>query len=71
GTRLVSIPGLPPDLVALPSGCPFAARCVYVEDHCLEERPPLTDVDGSSAHLSDHHLVACWRWEVIAGREKV
>ncbi|RPI78939.1 MAG: ABC transporter ATP-binding protein, partial [Chloroflexi bacterium] len=41
GTRLVSIPGLPPDLVALPSGCPFAARCVYVEDHCLEERPPL------------------------------
>ena len=37
GTKLVSIPGLPPDLLALPAGCPFAARCVYRQQHCLEE----------------------------------
>ena len=36
GTKLVSIPGLPPDLVALPKGCPFVARCTYVTDSCLE-----------------------------------
>lgn len=57
--RLVSIPGLPPDLVALPKGCPFAVRCSFVEDHCLEERPPLTEAAG------EEHLVACWRWESI------
>ncbi len=63
GTRLVSIPGLPPDLVLLPKGCPFAARCPYVENHCLEERPLLSEVAG------DHHQIACWRWEAIAGRK--
>ncbi len=29
GTKLVSIPGLPPDLLALPEGCPFAAGVVF------------------------------------------
>ena len=29
GTKLISIPGLPPDLIDLPPGCPFAARCIY------------------------------------------
>lgn len=62
GTKLISIPGLPPDLVLLPSGCPFAARCPYRIEQCLEEVPPLTSVDGLE------HLVACWRWEEIAGR---
>lgn len=67
GTRLVSIPGLPPDLIALPKGCPFAARCIYVEDHCKEERPPLINTAGSPFSPTKEHLVACWRWETIAG----
>jgi len=62
GTKLVSIPGLPPDLIALPKGCPFAARCIYRIDRCKEENPSLMPADGL-----DHH-VACWRWEEIAGR---
>lgn len=62
GTKLVSIPGLPPDLLALPKGCPFAARCVYRFDRCLEENPALEETDGVE------HVVACWRWEAIAGR---
>jgi oligopeptide/dipeptide ABC transporter ATP-binding protein len=62
GTKLVSIPGLPPDLIGLPVGCPFAARCVYRIDRCREENPPLQEAD------SLEHTVACWRWEEIAGR---
>jgi oligopeptide transport system ATP-binding protein len=63
GTKLISIPGLPPDLLALPVGCPFAARCVYRVERCLAEMPPLEEADGIE------HTVACWRWEHIAGRE--
>lgn len=59
GTKLLSIPGLPPDLVALPKGCPFAARCSYRVEQCLEEMPPLERTD-------DDHTVACWRWEAVA-----
>jgi peptide/nickel transport system ATP-binding protein len=39
--RLYSIPGMPPDLTAPPSGCRFAARCRYVQDSCRETEPPL------------------------------
>jgi oligopeptide transport system ATP-binding protein len=51
--RLVSIEGLPPDLVGLPPGCPFAPRCVYVMDRCQKENPPLESV-------SPGHWKACW-----------
>ena len=64
GTNLTSIPGLPPDLVDLPAGCPFAARCIYTTDQCLEETPPLEETDG------EDHTVACWRWKHVAGRTK-
>lgn len=59
GTKLVSIPGLPPDLIDLPNGCPFAYRCDYVVDQCWEENPPLGEADSGG------HFVACWRWEEI------
>jgi len=62
GTKLASIPGQPPDLIGLPVGCPFAPRCEYVVDQCREEMPPLTTADA------ENHLVACWRWEHVAGR---
>ncbi len=60
GTKLVSIPGLPPDLVALPKGCPFYARCAYRQERCREENPPLEAAESAA------HLVACWRWREIA-----
>jgi oligopeptide transport system ATP-binding protein len=60
GTKLVSIPGLPPDLVALPQGCPFVARCTYAAEQCNESMPPLQDAGDID------HLIACWRWEEIA-----
>jgi oligopeptide transport system ATP-binding protein len=51
--RLKSIPGAPPNLLALPAGCPFAPRCEYVIERCRSENPPLTAVSGT-------HRVACW-----------
>jgi oligopeptide/dipeptide ABC transporter ATP-binding protein len=44
--RLKSIPGFPPDMVNVPDGCPFAPRCVYKKDRCLQELPELTDLGG-------------------------
>ena len=51
--ELESIDGLPPDLIQLPKGCPFAARCTFVQDKCLLENPPLEEV-------SPDHKTACW-----------
>jgi oligopeptide transport system ATP-binding protein len=51
--RLEPIPGLPPDMVNLPPGCPFYPRCNFHMPVCLEQRPLLRPVDGE-------HTVACW-----------
>jgi oligopeptide/dipeptide ABC transporter ATP-binding protein len=42
GTKepLYAIPGQPPDLSALPSGCSFHPRCRYTMAHCRAEEPP-------------------------------
>jgi oligopeptide/dipeptide ABC transporter ATP-binding protein len=37
---LVSIPGAPPGLDDLPTGCRFAPRCPQAFDRCENERPP-------------------------------
>jgi peptide/nickel transport system ATP-binding protein len=53
--RLVPIPGRPPSLIRLPTGCPFHPRCRYVLDRCRTEAPPLQNVAGGGGHVS-----ACW-----------
>lgn len=60
GTKLISIPGNPPDLVDLPKGCPFYARCTYRIDECQESIPQLEETN------EPEHFVACWRWKEIA-----
>jgi oligopeptide transport system ATP-binding protein len=60
--RLTSIDGMPPDLIALPEGCPFAARCSYVIDRCRKDKPPLEAVAVG-------HKVACWI-DLSTGRER-
>jgi peptide/nickel transport system ATP-binding protein len=50
---LLTIPGLPPDLGALPPGCRFAPRCRYVEDRCRVEQPVL-------GGASPRHPYACF-----------
>jgi peptide/nickel transport system ATP-binding protein len=45
-TRLEAIVGRPPDLIAPPVGCKFAARCPYAQPRCLEEEPELTEAES-------------------------
>lgn len=40
--RLRGIPGNPPDLLNLPTGCSFSPRCPLAIDLCRTERPELT-----------------------------
>ncbi|HMN14565.1 MAG TPA: ABC transporter ATP-binding protein [Bellilinea sp.] len=54
--EVASIPGSPPDLIDLPTGCKFHPRCPLADERCIREDPPTeptTDPD---------HLVACWKW---------
>jgi peptide/nickel transport system ATP-binding protein len=48
-----SVPGSPPSLANLPSGCPFHPRCPKVMDICVKEVPGFT-------YLEPAHKVACW-----------
>ena len=54
--RLKPIPGRPPDLSQIGTGCPFAPRCVAAEARCQSEMPPLENIGNTG------HLVRCWRW---------
>ncbi len=38
--RLIPIEGQPPSLIDLPPGCPFAPRCPFVMEVCVQEDPP-------------------------------
>ena len=40
GARLITIPGSPPNLAALPQGCDFASRCTHALDRCRKTDPP-------------------------------
>ena len=53
-TELVTIPGQPPNLQALPQGCVFADRCPYVFERCRVERPQLAPY--GPAHAKACHL---------------
>jgi oligopeptide transport system ATP-binding protein len=59
--RLTDIPGMPPQLLQEPIGCPFAPRCPFVFDRC-KENPPLLEV-------AVDHRAACW-WNVNEGRPR-
>ena len=60
--RLKPIPGQPPSLINLPSGCKFHPRCGYVFDRCLTEEPVLHPVAERGSHAS-----ACWLPATAAG----
>jgi peptide/nickel transport system ATP-binding protein len=50
--RLISIPGYPPKLDALPPGCRFAPRCPLVVERCHTELPQVRALQAD-------HLVSC------------
>lgn len=51
--ELASIEGTPPDLLAPPEGCPFAARCKYAMPVCFRRPPETTEFEPG-------HQAACW-----------
>jgi oligopeptide/dipeptide ABC transporter ATP-binding protein len=53
--RLAAIPGLPPSLLHLPTGCAFAERCAHRFARCAEQ-PELLDRSGGDGHLDACHL---------------
>ena len=59
GRRLDVIPGMPPDLRALPEGCSFAPRCRFCEDACRVAMPP-------EHAMGPNHMTRCRR---MAARE--
>ena len=52
-TRLVPIPGKPPEVIGRIEGCPFAPRCRYSTSECLTEMPPL--VEQAQGHFCACH----------------
>jgi peptide/nickel transport system ATP-binding protein len=54
-SSIISVPGSPPDLIHLPTGCEFHPRCPLADELCRREDPKLTEVEA-------RHQVACWHW---------
>jgi oligopeptide/dipeptide ABC transporter ATP-binding protein len=51
--RLIPIEGSPPDLFNPLKGCPFAARCPYAMNICIEQLP-------DNKYFSEQHYSMCW-----------
>jgi peptide/nickel transport system ATP-binding protein len=49
GQRLEAIPGAPPDLAEVPSGCSFAPRCKFARADCTASVPSLREVEAAHA----------------------
>jgi oligopeptide/dipeptide ABC transporter ATP-binding protein len=49
GTTFRSIPGAPPNLHALPTGCAFAPRCSFARAECVQDQPALRPFSDLSA----------------------
>ncbi len=58
-SKLLAIPGQPPDLARLPGGCAFHPRCPEALPHCLTEEPGETRIGLS-------WTARCWRAEPLA-----
>jgi peptide/nickel transport system ATP-binding protein len=73
-TRLIPIPGTPPSLIKVPSGCPFHPRCRYTgltEGKCPTEVPQLREL-ATPGHEAACHLTAAQmtqKWGELAAGE--
>jgi len=59
GGRLATIPGMVPELVDLPPGCPFAGRCAFTIPDCHVTVPPPYEVGPD-------HRARCIRLDAVA-----
>ncbi|MEM2614794.1 MAG: ABC transporter ATP-binding protein [Nitrososphaerota archaeon] len=51
-TKMISIPGSPPDLLDPPQGCRFHPRCKYALEICRKQVPELIPIEKN-------HMIAC------------
>lgn len=58
--NVISIPGSPPDLINLPTGCKFHPRCLAADAICTQQEPKPEQAGDND------HLVACWHWKTAA-----
>ncbi len=70
--HLSTIPGTPPSLISIPSGCSFHPRCAHSlgpDSPCTTAVPALRQVQGTSSwsacHLPGEQLVSIGRREVL------
>jgi oligopeptide transport system ATP-binding protein len=63
-TKLVPIPGQPPDLLHPAKGCGFVARCSYAMKICVEMLPLMTEIKPG-------HKAACWLLHPLAPKPTV
>ncbi|MFI8497957.1 ABC transporter ATP-binding protein [Streptomyces sp. NPDC085524] len=59
GQELYAIKGLPPNLLAIPSGCAFNPRCPMAQAVCRNDVPPLYAVTGAPGARTS----ACHFWK--------
>jgi peptide/nickel transport system ATP-binding protein len=50
--RMITIEGVPPNLISPPKGCAFSSRCDRARECCVER--PVARSQG------EEHRVACW-----------
>ena len=62
--KLLSIEGTPPDLIHPPKGCPFAARCKFCMNVCVDEVP-------DEYEFEDGHKTACWLYHPESGYQNI
>ena len=62
---MTGIPGSPPDLRELPSGCVFHPRCGFALDRCRTDAPAAGAAAGRAARV-----VACWLHDGAATRPR-
>lgn len=70
---LAAIPGTPPSMIAVPSGCAFHPRCAYVNQvggACSASIPDLLPVASDAHHLVRCHLDVNNREEIFASQVK-
>ena len=60
--RMPNIPGAPPDLSNIPSGCAFHPRCEFASEICTVERPEFGQISPGS---ETQHRVACHHYEKV------
>jgi peptide/nickel transport system ATP-binding protein len=61
-SRLAQVPGQPPSLISLPTGCSFHPRCAVAQERCHRDSPPLVSLGSGGSHDA-----ACWLVSAATG----